>query len=224
MLKLHILPLSLLILPLIFACAPTISPVASTVEVWVTLPDQSKKLQREPDVTMTSIAPGSVALISIDDTIRYQQMEGFGAAMTDSSAWLIMNKLNPSSRNALMRDLFTCEGKGIGLSFVRVPMGASDFALKNYSYDDMQCGQKDTDMRRFNIEYDKQYILPALHQAFWLNPRLRFIGSPWSAPAWMKSNCTPNGGELLPEYYQAFADTMSVLYKPMPRKASKLMH
>ncbi len=182
------------------------APAAGKVAVWVTYPDQSKKLQREPDLEFTSAAAGENKTISVDESTQFQQMEGFGAAMTDSSAWLMMKQLDPASRDALMHDLFTRDGGGIGLSFVRVPMGASDFSLEDYTYDDMQRGQQDTGLRRFNIEYDKQYILPALRQAAALNPQLRFLGSPWSAPAWMKTSHTLNGGSLSFDFYQAFAD------------------
>lgn len=186
---------------------PSPSPASTTstnsVEVWLTFGDQSKKLSREADVHFQA---GENSGIVIDDAKRYQQMEGFGAAMTDSSAWLIMNKLDEAAREKVMRDLFTREGNGIGLSYVRIPMGASDFALKDYTFDDMQRGQADPELRRFNIEYDKPYIIPALKMASELNPQLRFMGSPWSAPAWMKKPKQLHGSSLAPEYYQAFAD------------------
>ncbi len=190
------------------AAATESKPAASgnTVAVWVTMPDQSKKLERQADLPLNAAGTGQGVQVTVDDSQRYQVMEGFGAAMTDSSAWLMMKTLNAAQRETLMRNLFTREGDGIGLSFVRVPMGASDFALKSYTYDDMQLKQKDSDLRRFNIEYDKQYILPALRQAVGLNPALRFLGSPWSAPGWMKDNRGLNGGTLLAENYQAFAD------------------
>jgi glucosylceramidase len=176
------------------------------VEVWITLGDESKKLQQERDLSWESGASDSGAAIAVDGTTLYQKMEGFGAAMTDSSAWLIMNKLDDNQRQQLMRDLFTREGDGIGLSFVRLPMGASDFALQNYTYNDLPPGETDPDLLNFSIAYDAAYIIPSLQLARDLNPQLLLMGSPWSPPAWMKNTGSVNGGILLPEFYQAFAN------------------
>lgn len=188
----------------------TVTAAAGTIssEVWLTLPDQSKKLSREADLTFApgTEAPQGAYLIQVDDAIQYQRMEGFGAAMTDSSAWLLMRILNERQRETVMRNLFTREGDGIGLSYVRIPIGASDFALHDYSYDDMPRGETDPDLAHFSINYDEAYIIPALQMAQELNPQLRFMGSPWSAPGWMKSNGSLHGGRLLPEYYGAFSD------------------
>ncbi|MCR9105491.1 MAG: glycosyl hydrolase [Gammaproteobacteria bacterium] len=167
--------------------------------------DGSKKLQREADVTWQS-GPGAVNdAIVIEPTKRFQRMEGFGAAMSDSSAWLIMNRLDHNQRLQLMQNLFTREANGIGLSYLRVPMGASDFALQSYSYNDLPPGQTDPDLLQFSIAYDESYIIPALQLARDMNPQLRFMGTPWSAPAWMKSNGSLNGGLLSRDYYRAFA-------------------
>ena len=189
------------------AAFPTSQPIPrDVVQVWLTLPDQSKKLQREPDLQFGTSAGTGGAVIPIDDQVVYQQMEGFGAAMTDSSAFLIMNAMNEANRQQLMRDLFTREDNGIGLSFLRVPMGASDFAREDYTYDDMEKGQSDPTLKRFNIEYDKNAVIPALKLAVGLNPQLGLLGSPWSAPGWMKRGSNVHGGPLLEEYYSAFAD------------------
>jgi glucosylceramidase len=176
------------------------------IQVWLTLADESKKLHEESKLTWQSGSGGSGAVIALDGAKLYQKMEGFGAAMTDSSAWLIMNSLDENQRQQLMRDLFTREGDGIGLSYLRLPMGASDFALQNYSYDDLPPGETDPDLIYFSIAHDAEYIIPSLQLALDLNPQLRFMGTPWSPPAWMKDSGTMNGGVLLPEYYQAFAD------------------
>ncbi len=186
---------------------PTSQPIPrDAVQVWLTLPDQSKKLQREPDLQFGASAGQGGAVIPVNDGVVYQRMEGFGAAMTDSSAFLIMNALDEADRQQLMRNLFTREGNGIGLSFLRVPIGASDFAREDYTYDDMEKGQSDPTLKRFNIEYDKDAVIPALKLAVGLNPQLGLMGSPWSAPAWMKRGSNVHGGPLLEEYYPAFAD------------------
>ena len=177
-----------------------------TVQVWLTLPDESKKLYQEPSLTFVAGSDDVTYTIGVDSSVAYQRIEGFGAAMTDSSAWLISTTLPITQRNGLMADLFTRDGDGIGLSYVRIPMGALDFALSSYTYDDMPAGQTDPDLLQFSIAHDKAYILPLLRQAKTLNPGIGFMGSPWSAPAWMKDNDNLNGGSLLPTYFDAFAN------------------
>ena len=115
-------------------------------------------------------------------------MDGFGAAVTDSSAWLIYNKMSSSQRNTVMRNLFDPK-QGIGISFVRIPMGASDFSINGpYSYDDLPAGQTDPNLSNFSIKHDLAYIVPVLQQAHSLNANLKFMANPWSPPAWMKTN------------------------------------
>lgn len=184
---------------------PPVETPAPAVSVWVTYGDKSKLLQPDTAVTFTTTTP-DLPTIHIDPNIRFQQIEGVGAAMTDSAAWLLMRVLPEKQRQQVMADLFTREGNGIGLNYIRVPMGASDFALHTYSYNDRPEGEADPDLTHFSINYDEAYIIPALQLAQAANPSLRFMGSPWSAPAWMKAGESMNGNALRPEYYQSFAD------------------
>jgi glucosylceramidase len=130
-------------------------------------------------------------------------MVGFGAAMTDASAYLIQNKLG-SRRDEILHELFG-RNPGIGLSFVRVPMGASDFSIHHYSYDDMPSGQADPALAHFTIDADRTEKLPALKTALAINPQLKLVASPWSAPGWMKTTGSLIKGTLRPEYYDSFA-------------------
>ena len=143
--------------------------------------------------------------ITVDTTRRYQEITGFGASFTDSSAWLVGTKLDASQRDAVMRDLFS--DQGIGLSFLRQPMGASDFAVKgNYSYDDMPPGKTDSTLAHFSIDHDRAYIIPLLQQARRINPQLTVMATPWSPPGWMKTSDSMIGGTLRPDAYQPLAD------------------
>ena len=183
----------------------TVVAANENVQVWLTLADGSKKLAQETDVNFTA-GSGSGTVINVNPGTLYQKFEGAGAAMTDASAWLIANKLNTAQRNALMNNLFTRTSDGVGLSYLRIPMGASDFALNSYTYDDMPVSQTDPTLANFSISHDNAYIIPTLQAALALNPQLRFMGTPWSPPAWMKDNENLNAGALLPAYKQAFAD------------------
>ncbi len=149
----------------------------------------------------------SYVTISLTESTVFQAMDGFGASLTDSSAHLIMTALTEKQRNALMRDLFD-PVEGAGLSFLRQPMGSSDFRLSDYTYDDMSAGLRDPNLSHFSIDRDRAEIIPLLQQARQLNPDLYIMGSPWSAPAWMKTSGSLFYGSLIntEEIYQAYAE------------------
>jgi O-glycosyl hydrolase len=176
------------------------------VDVWVSDPAAGTYLTQAASVSWRRGRAPAEATIAVDETRRYQRMEGFGASFTDSSAWLVGTRLDRKRRDAAMRDLFSARD-GIGLSFVRQPMGASDFAVEgNYSYDDMPAGETDPTLAHFSIDHDRAYIIPLLAQARKLNPQLTLMASPWSAPGWMKTSDNMVGGTLEPDAYQPLAD------------------
>jgi len=131
-------------------------------------------------------------------------MVGFGAAITDASAALI-NGLPAGRREALLRELFGADS-GIGLSFTRLTIGASDFSPVHYSFDDMPPGQRDSTLARFSIEPDRANRLPVVQRALAINPQLKIMASPWSAPGWMKTSGGLIKGSLRPDAYGPFAE------------------
>jgi len=161
----------------------------TTVNVWLTTSDGSNQLTAQPGLTFTSDSQNAdSSTIDVNEHQQFQQMDGFGAAVTDSSAWLMYTRMSTSQRNDLMKHLFD-PANGIGISFMRIPMGASDFSVNGpYSYDDLPPGQTDPTLSKFSINHDTAYILPILKQALALNPSLKFMANPWSPPAWMKTN------------------------------------
>ena len=183
---------------------PAERPVEVAVEAWLTTPDRNSLLSRQPDAGFVAGRSSADWTITVDESRSYQEMVGFGAALTGSSAWLIHHKLTPAQREALLQDLFSTT-EGVGFSFVRLPMGASDFSLEHYSYNDLPAGQADPELKRFSIAKDREYILPVLKQALAINPALKLMGSPWSPPGWMKTTGSLIKGRLKPEYYDAFA-------------------
>jgi glucosylceramidase len=135
-----------------------------------------------------------------------QVIDGFGGAFTDSSAWLYANKLNAAQRQQLIEALFSRE-QGIGLNWLRQPIGASDFTFNAvpYSFDDLPAGETDPDLLKFSIAHDRAYIIPALQDALKVNPDLKIVAAPWSPPAWMKDNKSMLKGSILPLYFPALA-------------------
>ena len=174
---------------------------ATAVSAWLTTTDGKNTITAQPDLAFNAgTATGNP--LAVSDGTQYQQMVGFGAAMTDTSAYLIGTKMSTAQRNAVMQALFD-PNNGIGLSFVRIPMGSSDYTATPpanpapYSYDDQPDGQTDPTLADFSIAHDQAYIIPTLKQALQINPNLTFMANPWSPPAWMKSNDSMTGGGSL---------------------------
>jgi len=206
--------LPILLTAALHAAAANAAPAAAqdkgaAVQAWITTGDQTKLLAREPDArfssAMVKMAAGT-PVIEVDATVAYQQIAGFGAAITDASAYLIQQRMAPAQRDALMRELFGRVGeKGIGLSFTRLTIGASDFSRTHYSFDDMPPGQQDPQLQHFSIDAQRDTVLPAVKAALAVNPQLKVMASPWSAPGWMKSTDSLVKGTLKLDAFDAFA-------------------
>ncbi len=180
------------------------SALATDVDVWLTRGDQVSLLSQRPALTFSTGSGSHSTKITVDPTMRYQTMDGFGASLTDSSAWLIDDELDAAETAALIEELFSPTA-GLGFSVVRIPMGASDFALSAYTYDDMPAGQTDPQLNQFSISHDEAYIIPLLQLARSYNPQLKLIASPWSPPAWMKTSESLYGGSFDTSYYATYA-------------------
>jgi glucosylceramidase len=175
------------------------------VQVVVTTGDRTMLLQPQPSISFARTTNFSGVVIAVNETTKYQQMDGFGGSLTDSSAWLIWNKLAAAQKDELMEKLFS-PTSGIGISFLRQPMGASDFSANgNYSYDDVPPGETDLHLTHFSISHDAEYIIPLIKHALSINPSLIVVALPWSPPAWMKTRATMNGGSINPAYFPVLA-------------------
>ncbi|WP_314588861.1 glycoside hydrolase family 30 beta sandwich domain-containing protein [Paenibacillus terrigena] len=176
------------------------------VDSWMTTIDGRLLLAAQPQIQMNEASDkADVAFkIHVNAQEQYQVMDGFGASFTDASAYLVHHKLEQGARELLMRLLFDAQ-EGIGMSMLRQPMGASDFASRLYSYNDLPAGGEDMDLLLFSIEHDRSYILPLLREALRINPQLKIMASPWSPPGWMKTSGQMIGGTLRPECYETYA-------------------
>ncbi len=175
------------------------------VSVVLTTDDQSRKMQAQSTTNFTTAsATGNV--IYVDETQTYQPIEGFGAAFTDSAAYLLNEVAAPKSAlTSTMSDLFTRTGNGIGLSFMRTPMGASDLARTQYSYDDNN-GLADPTLANFSVAHDVADVIPIIQQARAFNPQMKLMANPWSPPGWMKTSGSMVGGFLLSSDYTPFSN------------------
>jgi glucosylceramidase len=183
--------------------SPSALAANETVQTWLTTTSGSTLVNPMAPQPSLTFGPTSAAttVVSVDPTTTYQTIDGFGGALTDSAAWLIYNS---PQRTAIMNDLFG--SGGASFSTVRLPMGASDLSLSNYSYDDTCCS-----LSRFSVAHDTSYIIPILQQARQLNAQMKVMAVPWSAPGWMKfggsftGTCWWNYNYLNNSYYPTYA-------------------
>ena len=172
--------------------------------LWLTTPDRVALVARQTTALHFVSKAGELPVVTVDDAQHFQRMDGFGFALTGGSAQLLM-RMNASQRALLLKELFTTGGNGIGVSYLRVSIGASDMNERVFSYDDLPAGETDAEMTKFSLGPDLTDVIPVLKEILAIRPGIKILGSPWSAPAWMKTNDDVKGGELKPEYYGAFA-------------------
>jgi glucosylceramidase len=193
---------------LVFRCSPSTRDVIATeipaITMWLTTGDRAALLEKQQSI-LFSDSSNSQAVIEVDTTRRFQTIDGFGYALTGGSADLIHRKLDAQQRDKLLRELFLRDENSIGISYLRVSIGASDLDDHVFSYCDLPKGQTDPQLKTFTLDEDRKHLIPVLKEILALNPHMRIMGSPWSAPAWMKTNGLPKGGSLKKEYYEAYA-------------------
>ena len=209
---------------LALAALATTSSAAQSITVYQTTPDLLEALSQRETLHLSKKAAQSetVPLITVDETQRFQEIDGFGASLTDAAAWLFQKKLTPQQTDAAFKLLFARK-VGIALSFLRQPLGSSDLAVTFYSYDDLceqtakacttPAGMTDPNLEHYSLKHDKEYILPLLKKAIGINPSIHVMLTPWSPPGWMKTSGSMLGASadekvkssLKPEFYPALA-------------------
>lgn len=181
---------------------PVIPP--GTITAWITNGDKSALLQKQPDLLAFASVANTNPVVDIDSTITYQTIDGFGYTLTGGSAFLI-NRLPSSQKTALLQELFGNADNSIGISYLRISIGASDLSAEVFSYNDMPAGQTDVNLANFNLSKDTVDLIPLLKEILQVNPNIKLMGSPWSAPVWMKDNGSSIGGSLQTQYYNVYA-------------------
>ena len=171
------------------------------ISVWLTNNDRSALFLQQPAALNFSTGKANGTTIFVDDTKTFQQMDGFGFALTGGSAMHII-KMNAEARSKLLHRLFDTTGDAIGVSYLRLSIGASDLNARVFSYDDVA---GDTALAHFDLADDKTDVIPVMKEILSINSNIKVLGSPWSPPAWMKNNNDTRGGRLKPEYYGVYA-------------------
>ncbi|WP_379963726.1 glycoside hydrolase family 30 beta sandwich domain-containing protein [Epilithonimonas sp. UC225_85] len=169
---------------------------------WLTKADESIKLQRQSNIIFNN-ASNNYQTLDVDASQKYQTIDGFGYTLTGGSVQVI-NQLSATKKEELLQDLFAAKDNSIGISYIRLSIGASDLNSDVFSYDDMPAGQTDVSLANFSLSKD-QALIDMLKKILTINPNIKIMATPWSPPVWMKDNGSSVGGSLQPQYYNVYA-------------------
>lgn len=180
---------------------------------WLSSTDKAAMLTQQESIQFNNIIANK-NIIKVNTGTRYQQMDGFGFALTGGSAQHI-TRMNAAERKKLIEELFGTNGKQIGISYLRLSIGSSDLNDHTFSYDDIPAGTTDPNLSKFSLSEDEKDVIPVMKEILAVNPKIKILGSPWSAPLWMKTNNNIQGGMLKPENYPVYAQYFVKYVKAM---------
>ncbi|MES1221363.1 MAG: glycoside hydrolase family 30 beta sandwich domain-containing protein, partial [Bacteroidota bacterium] len=191
-------------MPVISSNPDTTTSAKTDVAFWLTNADQSVLFKKQNGSLLFSVSSNSNPTIYVDSTQTYQTMDGFGFALTGGSAQVI-NLMSASEANVLLQELFATDSNNIGISYLRVSIGASDLSSSVFTYDDVPPGQTDTALAYFSIAPENDDLIPVLRKILQINPAIKILASPWTAPVWMKTNNNSVGGNFNHQYDDVYA-------------------
>ena len=164
--------------------------------------EQQKSVELIPDIETEN------QLINVYPQLKYQEILGFGGAFTETSAYNFA-QVSDSVRRKIAEAYFDTE-KGLGFNFCRTHINSCDFSIAEYT----NVADNDNELKTFNIDNDRKYIIPFIKAAQNFNKDLFLFASPWSPPGWMKDNKSMiHGGKLLPEHYDTWARYMTKFFE-----------
>lgn len=178
--------------------------IKNEVDFWLTKSDESVKIEKQATLLAFSNTYNSYANIEVNESQKYQTIDGFGFSLTGGSAEVI-NRLNIDKKQELLQKLFGVNENAISISYLRISIGASDLDASTFSYNDLSNGETDVNLNQFSLAPDMTYLIPLLKEIIAINPTIKIMGSPWSPPVWMKDNNSTIGGSLQPKYYNVYA-------------------
>lgn len=182
-----------------------LSSAGQSISSWVTTPDRSSLFSPQGEVADFEFSRNErSAYIVVDPARSYQTMDGFGFALTGGSAEHLM-KMSPSARHEILQEMFDPK-EGVSFSYVRLTLGASDLNSFVFSYDDMPEGKEDFQLKHFSLSQDLKDVVPVMYEILGINPSIKIMSSPWSAPVWMKESGDVRGGRLRKDCYQVYAE------------------
>ena len=159
----------------------------------------ANRFTKQTDLQWRQTPATATNTITINPSKTYQEVLGFGAALTDAATYMI-NQLTPAAREAFLHELF--HPSELGINVIRICVGSSDFSTEVFSYDE---GEPDPELKRFSIDRDRAYLIPQLVTARSIRPELFILASPWSPPGWMNGG-TMLGGNMQPKNFGTYAN------------------
>ena len=205
------------ILPLSF------NALSLQAQIWTSTADASVQLFKHPltKIENTATIPSGIIKVKVNPQKTFQTMEGFGYALTGGSAQVI-HHLSKEKRKALINEIFGSSSSSLGVSYIRISMGASDLDAEVFSYCDLPKNEVDPQLTHFNLSKDTVHLIPILKEILAIQPNIKIMASPWSAPIWMKSNGISMGGHLLKKYYASYALYFEKYIKAMQAKGIQI--
>lgn len=189
----------------VIACAAPPAK-AQSVQAWLTNPDKTAMFTKQSKPNLfRRIKNSKLPIIAVDESRTYQTIDGFGFTLTGGSAQHLMG-MSANARKKLLTELFATNGDNIGISYLRISIGASDLDSAAFSYDDLPEGATDIDLHQFSLDADYDNLIPVLKEILSITPHIKILGSPWSAPKWMKTNNDTRGGSLKKEFFPVYAN------------------
>ena len=185
---------------------PVVPPVAVTndVDFWLTKGNQSVLLAKQTGILGFGTVANAYTNIEVNASQKYQTVDGFGYTLTGGSADVI-NQLTAAKKSALLQELFGSGENSIGISYLRISIGASDLNASPFTYDDLPAGETDLDLTKFSLDKDRTGVIALLKEILSINPKILIMATPWSAPVWMKDKDSFIGGKLQAQYYDVYA-------------------
>ncbi|WP_236957714.1 glycoside hydrolase family 30 protein [Joostella atrarenae] len=178
--------------------------ITNEVDFWLTTGDKQNLLKKQSDIIAFESKANNFQTIEVNNQESYQTIDGFGFTLTGGSAKAI-NSLPAGNKDALLKELFGFNENSISISYLRISIGASDLNDYPFTYNDISLGETDESLSKFSLEEDLDGVIAILQDIIAINPNIKILGTPWTAPIWMKDNKSFIGGSLLPEYYDVYA-------------------
>jgi glucosylceramidase len=188
----------------VLSALPSGAQNGKNATVWLSTEDRASLLALQAAPLHFKKSDQQASAIDVNDHQKYQPMDGFGFALTGGSAQLLM-RMDAPRRKVLLQELFGTGDRDISVSYLRISIGSSDMNDHAFTYDDLKPGETDPSLEKFDFGPDKTSVIPALKEILAINPKIKILGSPWSAPAWMKTDGDLKSGSLKPEYYDTYA-------------------
>lgn len=225
--KLKYIIVLFLLMAMMPGCKPNHSAIndqtedGNELEMWLTTTDQKNLFQKQLINASEPIETPSALVISIDSSIQFQPIDGFGFTLTGGSARLI-HSMSEIAQTELLQQLFSTSDENIGISYLRISVGASDLSDSVFTYNDLPLGETDVELLQFSLAPELVHLIPVLKKIKSISPEVQIMGSPWSAPAWMKDNESLRGGSLRKEFFGVYANYLAKYVKAMEAQGLKI--